>query len=130
MGPKSGPSKDLYIYVAFSVAGGTGTGIYYDILHLLEEKVRSELSDLNTYIFPLVLLPKAFEDAQLDSAYKNSELNGGFAISDLAQLDIDNDVDECQVALSPKVVLNRLKCSTDISDPIPSEKKGTASKRR
>ncbi len=86
MGPKSGPSKDLYIYVAFSVAGGTGTGIYYDILHLLDEKVRNELSDLNTYIFPLVLLPKAFEDAQLESAYRYSKLNGGFAISDLAQL--------------------------------------------
>ena len=43
LGPDSGTTQDLYIYVAFSVAGGTGTGIYYDILHLLEAKIRREL---------------------------------------------------------------------------------------
>ena len=37
LGPKDGVSPDLYVYVAFSIAGGTGTGIYYDILHLLEK---------------------------------------------------------------------------------------------
>jgi len=86
LGPDSGVSQDLYVYVAFSVAGGTGTGIYYDILHLLEEKIRRELPTLTTYIFPLVLMPKAFEDAQLDGAVRLSKLNAGFAISDLSQL--------------------------------------------
>jgi hypothetical protein len=86
LGPDSGVSQDLYIYVAFSVAGGTGTGIYYDILHLLEEKIRRELPSLTTYIFPLVLMPSAFEDSQLENAVRLSKLNGGFAISDLAQL--------------------------------------------
>ncbi|MBT6232860.1 MAG: hypothetical protein HOI51_05715, partial [Nitrosomonadales bacterium] len=86
LGPDSGTTQDLYIYVAFSVAGGTGTGIYYDILHLLEEKIRRELPSLTTYIFPLVLMPSAFEDSQLESAVRLSKLNGGFAVSDLAQL--------------------------------------------
>ena len=86
LGPDSGVSQDLYVYVAFSVAGGTGTGIYYDILHLLEEKIRRELPSLTTYIFPLVLMPSAFEDSQLENAVRLSKLNGGFALSDLAQL--------------------------------------------
>ena len=76
----------MYIYVAFSVAGGTGTGIYYDILHLLEEKIRRELPSLTTYIFPLVLLPQAFEEEQLANQVRFSKLNAGFAIPDLAQL--------------------------------------------
>ena len=76
----------MYVYVAFSIAGGTGTGIYYDILHLLEEKIRREMPSLTLYMFPLVLMPQAFEDNQLPDAYKYSKINGGFAISDLAQL--------------------------------------------
>ena len=86
LGPSGGVAPDLYIYVAFSVAGGTGTGIYYDILHLLEEKIRRELPSLTTYIFPLVLLPQAFEEEQLANQVRFSKLNAGFAISDLAQL--------------------------------------------
>ena len=86
LGPKSGVSPDLYIYVAFSIAGGTGTGIFYDILHLLEEKVRNTLDSLTPHIFPLVLLPQAFEEEQLANQVRFSKLNGGFAISDLAQL--------------------------------------------
>lgn len=86
LGPPAGVSSDLFVYVAFSVAGGTGTGIFYDILHLLDEKIRRDLSSLNTYIFPLVLLPQAFEEEQLSSQYRFSKLNAGFAVSDLAQL--------------------------------------------
>ena len=86
LGPAGGVSPDLYVYVAFSVAGGTGTGIYYDILHLLEEKIRREIPSLTTYIFPLVLLPQAFEEEQLANQVRYSKLNAGFAISDLAQL--------------------------------------------
>ena len=79
-------AQEMYVYIAFSIAGGTGTGIYYDILHLLEEKIRREMPDLTLYMFPLVLMPQAFEDNQLPDAYKYSKINGGFAISDLAQL--------------------------------------------
>ena len=86
LGPKGGVSQDIFIYVAFSVAGGTGTGIYYDMFHLLEEKIRRELPSLTINIFPLVLMPSAFEDAQLESAVRLSKLNAGFAVSDLAQL--------------------------------------------
>lgn len=83
---KNGPAEELYIYVAFSIAGGTGTGIFYDILHLLDEKIRNKNLGLTTYMFPLVLMPQAFEEDQPADAYHYSKLNGGYAISDLAQL--------------------------------------------
>ena len=41
---------------------------------------------MTTYIFPLVLLPQAFEEEQLANQVRFSKLNAGFAISDLAQL--------------------------------------------
>ena len=44
------------------------------------------MPSLTTYIFPLVLLPQAFEEEQLANQYRLSKLNAGFAISDLAQL--------------------------------------------
>ena len=83
---KNGPATELYIYVSFSIAGGTGTGIFYDILHLLDEKIRNKNLGLTTYMFPLVLMPQAFEEDQPADAYHYSKLNGGYAISDLAQL--------------------------------------------
>jgi hypothetical protein len=51
-------------------------------------------------------------------------------LSASVQLEIENDVDECQVALSPKVVLNRLKYSSDVSDSIPADKNSRGSKRK
>ena len=63
----------------------------------------------------------------------NSVISNMFLIPFLSasvQLDIDNDVDECQVALSRRVVLNRLKYSSEISDAIPAEKNSRGSKRK
>ena len=44
------------------------------------------------------------------------------SILDELQLDIDSDVDECQIALSPKVVLSRLKCSPKDTGKTTSDK--------
>ena len=43
--------------------------------------------------------------------------------------DIDSDIDACQVALSPSVNLNRLKCSPDIPSVRISEKRSGSRKR-
>merc|ERR1712083_306986 len=43
--------------------------------------------------------------------------------------DIDSDIDACQVALSPSVNLNRLKCSPDIPSVQISEKRSGSKKR-
>ena len=47
-------------YVGFSVAGGTGTGIFYDVIHLLEKRLNTILEGIEVNIFPLTLLPSAF----------------------------------------------------------------------
>ena len=49
-------------YVGFSVAGGTGTGIFYDIIHLIENRLNNILDNVEIKIFPLALMPSAFID--------------------------------------------------------------------
>ena len=38
-------------YVGFSVAGGTGTGIFYDVIHLLEKRLNYILDGVEVNIF-------------------------------------------------------------------------------
>ena len=46
-------------YVGFSVAGGTGTGIFYDVIHIMENRLNI-LDNVEIKIFPLALMPSAF----------------------------------------------------------------------
>ena len=48
---------------------------------------------------------------------------------DIAEIDIDSDVDECQVALSPSVVLNRLRYTSDESGNVTNNKRHGSRKR-
>ncbi len=56
------PPKGVDVFVAFSVAGGTGAGIFYDYLHLIARDVPAAAA-LRVKIYPLVLMPSAFEEA-------------------------------------------------------------------
>ncbi len=60
IGGKTNNKKAVDVFVAFSVAGGTGTGIFYDYLHLIGELF--EHTDVRPKIYPLVLMPSAFVD--------------------------------------------------------------------
>ena len=75
--------------MAFSVAGGTGAGIFYDYLHLIGHAFAD--SSLRVSIWPLVLMPSAFEWGQ--GGGRNADLNAGRALLDLFRL-----VDEQNVA--------------------------------
>lgn len=71
------------VFVAFSVAGGTGAGIYYDFLHLIGHEFRkARMSGVN--IYPLVIMPSAFPPAA--GGGHEAELNAGRALVDLAHL--------------------------------------------
>jgi hypothetical protein len=70
------------VYVAFSVAGGTGGGIFYDYLHLIGHFF--DQSQLKAKIFPLVLMPSAFEPGL--GGGRIAELNAGRALLDLFRL--------------------------------------------
>ena len=49
------------VFVAFSVAGGTGAGIFYDYLHLIADTLARN-GDLRVKVYPLVLMPSAFPE--------------------------------------------------------------------
>ncbi len=70
------------VFVAFSVAGGTGAGIFYDYLHLVAEAFR--MKRLKAKIYPLVVMPKAFPAAR--GGGREAELNGARALIDLFRL--------------------------------------------
>ena len=76
------PPRAVDVFVAFSVAGGTGTGIFYDYLHLIGHIFRT--SSLRAKIYPLVLMPSAFEPGL--GGGREAELNSGRALLDLFRL--------------------------------------------
>lgn len=88
------------VFVSFSVAGGTGTGIFYDYLHLITQAFNG--SGLQIKIYPLALMPSAFDDGF--GGGRSAKLNAGRALLDIfrlvddqngreAALDLNNEVD-------------------------------------
>jgi Tubulin like/Caspase domain len=74
--------RGVDVFVAFSAAGGTGAGIFYDYLHLIANTV--ERNGLRAQIHPLVLMPSAFEERL--GGGRSAELNAGRALLDLFRL--------------------------------------------
>jgi hypothetical protein len=77
------PARGIDVFVAFSVAGGTGAGIFYDYLHLIADTV-SRHSGLRVKVYPLVLMPSAFTEGL--GGGRPAQLNGGRALLDLFRL--------------------------------------------
>ncbi|WP_197522926.1 tubulin-like doman-containing protein [Actinokineospora pegani] len=72
----------LDVFVAFSVAGGTGCGIFLDYLYMVGEHVRQ--TGARARIHPLVLMPSAFEEGM--GGGRAAVLNAGSALVDLFRL--------------------------------------------
>ncbi|WP_447001931.1 tubulin-like doman-containing protein [Saccharothrix isguenensis] len=72
----------LIVFVVFSVAGGTGSGIFYDYLHLIGDVMQR--GGKQAEIYPLVLMPSAFDDGQ--GGGRPASLNAGSALVDLFRL--------------------------------------------
>jgi hypothetical protein len=89
------PIRGVDVFVAFSVAGGTGSGIFYDYLHLIAETL-GQNSSLRVKIYPLVLMPSAFPDGL--GGGRPAQLNAGRALLDLFRLvDQQNGADATRV---------------------------------
>ncbi|QIP83689.1 hypothetical protein GLX30_05995 [Streptomyces sp. Tu 2975] len=71
------------VFVAFSVAGGTGAGIFYDVIHLISHEFR-RLRFPGVRIHPLVVMPSAFPPGA--GGGREAELNAAGAVIDLARL--------------------------------------------
>ncbi|MGQ0777881.1 MAG: tubulin-like doman-containing protein [Pseudonocardiales bacterium] len=70
------------VFVTFSVAGGTGSGIFYDYLHLVGDTLRQ--GGKIPRIYPLVMMPSAFEEGL--GGGRPAVLNAGSALIDLFRL--------------------------------------------
>ncbi|MEU6882242.1 tubulin-like doman-containing protein [Streptomyces sp. NPDC046712] len=77
------------VFVAFSVAGGTGAGIFYDFLHLIGHEFR-HAKVRGVKIYPLVVMPSAFPPEA--GGGREAELNAARALVDLSRLVDDQNV--------------------------------------
>ncbi|MGW1952518.1 tubulin-like doman-containing protein [Streptomyces sp. NPDC001920] len=71
------------VFVAFSVAGGTGAGIFLDYLHLINHAFQLRRFD-GVKIYPLVVMPSSFSAAT--GGGREAELNAARALVDLFRL--------------------------------------------
>ncbi|MFF8934674.1 tubulin-like doman-containing protein [Streptomyces paradoxus] len=78
-----GPMSGCDVFVAHSVAGGTGAGIFLDYLHLIGEAFRAK-NFTGARIYPLVVMPSAFPASA--GGGREAELNAARAVVDLFRL--------------------------------------------
>ncbi|MET9801607.1 tubulin-like doman-containing protein [Streptomyces sp. NPDC006368] len=81
------------VFVAFSVAGGTGAGIFYDFIHLIGHEFRKSKVP-GVKIYPLVVMPSAFPPEA--GGGREAELNSARALVDLSRLVDDQNVPDAQ----------------------------------
>ncbi|MGY4738115.1 tubulin-like doman-containing protein [Streptomyces sp. ATMOS53] len=77
-----GPLNGCDVFVAFSVAGGTGAGIFLDYLYLIGQVFKEKR--LSARVYPLVVMPKAFPPGK--GGGRRAELNAARAVVDLSRL--------------------------------------------
>ena len=78
----SGAVTACEVFVVFSVAGGTGTGLFFDYMHLIADAFDG--SGIDITIHPLVVMPSAFPMGA--GGGRPAQLNAGRALLDLARL--------------------------------------------
>lgn len=78
-----GKTNGCDVFVAFSVAGGTGAGIFLDYLHLINHAFQLRRFD-GVKIYPLVVMPSSFSAAS--GGGREAELNAARALVDLFRL--------------------------------------------
>ncbi|WP_236245733.1 tubulin-like doman-containing protein [Streptomyces sp. CC210A] len=81
------------VFVAFSVAGGTGAGIFYDFIHLIGHEFRKSKVP-GVKIYPLVVMPSAFPPEA--GGGREAELNAARSLVDLSRLVDDQNVPDAQ----------------------------------
>ncbi|MEV8153410.1 tubulin-like doman-containing protein [Streptomyces fradiae] len=84
------------VFVAFSVAGGTGAGIYHDFLHLIGHEFRNA-GVPGVKIYPLVVMPSAFPPEA--GGGREAELNGARALVDISRLVDDQNMPSADAAV-------------------------------
>lgn len=81
-------ARSCDVFIAFSVAGGTGNGMFYDYIHLVADAFSR--TTMAIQIYPLVVLPSAFREGA--GGGRNARLNAGRGLLDLARLVDDQNM--------------------------------------
>jgi hypothetical protein len=103
-------SRTVDVFVAFSVAGGTGAGIFYDYLHLIADAFKRRR--IGVQIYPLVLMPSAFDEGK--GGGRSADLNAGRALLDLFRLIDDQNARKSTTELRAS---DRLGRPVDVAYP-------------
>jgi hypothetical protein len=77
---------DIAVYVGFSLSGGTGAGLFIDLLQLLINELSTQLAGNKVTIIPIVYLPSTFDGVLNPAMRKRAELNCAQGILDLQSL--------------------------------------------
>ena len=98
-------------FVGFSIAGGTGAGIFYDYLHLIGDLF--EQSQIKVQIHPLVLMPSAFDEK--DGGGRHARLNAASALMDLFQLVDDQNAPDASALLGDRRTAEAVKATAHVT---------------
>jgi hypothetical protein len=78
--------KSIAVYVGFSLSGGTGCGLFMDVLYLLTRELMRECPDNPCVIIPIVMLPSTFGTDLPPDKFRRARLNAAPAVLDLVRL--------------------------------------------
>ena len=73
------------VYVGFSLSGGTGCGLFYDVLTILIDSL-NDIPGTKTVIIPTVMMPSTFEGNLQTDIMLRAKLNAAPALVDLASM--------------------------------------------
>ena len=79
-------SRNVVILVGCSLSGGTGGGLFLDVIRLLAHEASNQLGGTPFVVVPLILLPSSFDNVLAPSKRKNASLNAIRALADLGQV--------------------------------------------
>ena len=87
-------TNSIAVYLGFSLAGGTGCGIFYDVIHLLYNELVTRFPDVQCTIMPIIIMPSLFDSVLVGVNKRNTQLNAATALLDLSRLmDLFNNPD-------------------------------------
>ena len=80
------PSRTVYFMIGGSLSGGTGGGLFTDVIRLIAHVAQEKLGTTPFVVVPLVLLPSAFDKTLAPGKRKNATLNTIRGLADLGAL--------------------------------------------
>lgn len=87
-------TDSIAVYLGFSLSGGTGCGIFYDVIHLLYNELTTRFPTVPCTIMPIVIMPSLFDSVLVGANKRNTQLNAATALLDLSRLmDLFNNPD-------------------------------------